>query len=361
MGLKLQKTKSLPIGVDLGSSSLRMAQLRASEGGFDLVAAACADMPRASRFDSRQRLGFQREAIRKALKSRLFKGRSAMLSIPAAGTFLQPVKVVPGVEKDLDTAVTNQLHDKLPWPVRDAVIRHMPAATLYGDEGRMEERIVVAIARSEVEKYLRMAAHAGLDVAGVSVEACAIAQCFARVLRRTSDEDRLLLFVDMGSSSTQVVVNQGRKMVFAHNLAVGGKTLEEEIAKKMGIPEESARSIRRTMGAGAAPPAAEDELYRLLDGKINEMAQEISKCLRYCESLMGGKTVESVVFVGGHGHDKRMCQAIAERLGLPAKVGDPMVGLRWPGPTCNPAGLDARAPQPAWAVAVGLSLGGMEN
>ena len=361
MGLKLQKTKSLPIGVDLGSSCLRMAQLRPSAGDFALVAAACTDMPDPARCDADERLGVQCKAIRKALKSRLFQGRKAALAVPAAGTFVQPVRVPLGREKDLDEAVIHQLDDKLPWPLSEAVIRHMPAATIYGNEGKMEERIVVATSRREVETYLDMATRAGLEVAGVNVGACAIAQCFSRVLRRGSDEDRLILFVDMGSSSTQVVVNQGEKMIFARNLAVGGATLDEEIAARMGIPLASARALRRATGNGQARPDAAKQLYELLDGKISVIAEEISQCLPYCESLLGGRTVESVVFVGGHGRDTRVCQAVAQRLGLPAKVGDPMVGLRWPGPTCQPAGLDARTPQPAWAVAVGLSLGTTEN
>jgi len=64
-----------------------------------------------------------------------------------------------------------------------------------------------------------------------------------------------------------------------------------------------------------------------------------------------------VIFVGGQAHNNRLCQRIAERLNLPAQVGDPMAGLLRAAPSGWSAELDVRKPNPSWAVAVGLGLG----
>ena len=103
--------------------------------------------------------------------------------------------------------------------------------------------------------------------------------------------------------------------------------------------------------------AAEEELLCLLEARIAQIASAISHCLRYCEVSMGSRPIGRVVFLGGQARDKRFCQGIAERLNLPAQVGNPMLGVR-PSGVPGPSGkLDPTQPCPAWAVAFGLSLG----
>jgi len=67
--------------------------------------------------------------------------------------------------------------------------------------------------------------------------------------------------------------------------------------------------------------------------------------------------VERVLFLGGQARDRRFCEEIARRIDLPAHIGDPLArvgradGVKWN------TGMDRRQAQPAWAVAVGLSIG----
>jgi type IV pilus assembly protein PilM len=255
---------------------------------------------------------------------------------------------------EVENMVRGELEGKLPYPIERAVIRSLPAGTVYADGGEMQERIVIAVARDDLDAYLGMAHKAGLEVVGVDVQACAVVECFQHLLRRESDEDKLTLFVDIGSSSTQVVIARGKKLVFARSLALGGLTLDRELQSAVKIPLEQARQARRRMAEGQAQPGAEDELFRLLDPKLAEIADEIARCLVYYERSFNVNAVDKAVFLGGEANNSRLCQCIARRLNLPATIGDPMAGLRLPQ---GLEGFEAGKPQPSWAVAIGLSLG----
>ena len=102
---------------------------------------------------------------------------------------------------------------------------------------------------------------------------------------------------------------------------------------------------------------AEDDLFRLLDARIAEIAEEIIKCLRYHESVFTDRAIERVIFVGGQAYNSRLCESIARRLNLPAQVGDPMAGIKWPQQGQLDPQLDRQKPNPSWAVAIGLSMG----
>ena len=175
---------------------------------------------------------------------------------------------------------------------------------------------------------MAMARAARLMVVGVTADVCAVADCFARLFQRRADESRTTLFLDVGHSSTQVVLCHGAMMTFARNLAVGGRELDQEVATALQISPEQAYQVRREMLAQESQSDAEEELLRLLEVRIAQIAGDISDCLRYCEVSMGSRPIGRVVFLGGQAHDKRFCQCIAERLNLPAQVGNPMVDVR---------------------------------
>ncbi len=357
MALKIVRGKTLPIGVDLGSSSVKLAQLRLVEGEVELVAAGLAEMAPASRESFSRRLACQCHAIREVLKSSPFRGRHAVLAIPAEDSFVRHVRIPKVPPQETDRAVAFELQGKLPYPVDSAVIRSVVVGDAHGEGEPKQEVIVVAVSRRTLEGYLGMARRAKLDVVGVNVEPCAIVECFARLFRRASDVTRAILYLDLGAFSTQVVLSHGPRIVFARNLATGGRPFDQAIADSLELTLDQARAIRQDLLDGDMTGEQEQNLYRLLDGPTNALADEINKCLRYYESIFKNAGVERVIFLGGQAGDKRLCQALAQRLNLPAQVGDPLVRVRRGPGLEGPVAINQREPQPRWTVAVGLSLG----
>jgi type IV pilus assembly protein PilM len=216
---------------------------------------------------------------------------------------------------------------------------------------------VAAAPRETLEAYLEMAGKAGLDVVGINIESCAVVQCFARLFRRAGDEARAILFLDLGAQSTQVLLTHGEKLVFARNLDRGDSQFDQALAAGLKISPQQAHSMRRDLQKSTADNPAQDEVYHHLEGPLDSLAAEIMQCIRYHDAVFRNQAVERLVLVGGQACDKRLCQALAERLNLPAQIGDPLLRVRRVDGAGLHIGLDRREPQPQWAVAVGLSLG----
>ena len=357
MPLKIVKGRNLPIGADLGSSTVRLAQLRLSEGQYNLLAADSKDIPPECRTDQDQRLAFMVDAIRTMMKSKAFSGRQCILSVPAETTVVQHVKI-PRLKGDmLDSALQAELEDKLPYPLHDAVIRHVVAGEILGDSENQQELIAFSVPRKVIEAYLLMSRRAKLDVIGVNVESCALVECFGRLFRRDSDAERTILFIDMGARSTQVVFSHGSRIVFARNLDIAGEQFDQAIADGLHVPIEQVHSLRVGLQADEADKHDAGEVQRHLEKPMETLANELHKCLRYYESVFRGRPVERAIFLGGQARDKCLCQSLARRLNLPAQIGDPLLRVkRTQGPEPQNM-LDQREPQPDWAVAVGLSIG----
>jgi len=357
MAVKTVKGKMLPIGLDLGTTAVRMVQFRQNQGSYDLVAAGSADIPEESQADFQSRLSFCVSAIKGILKDNPFSGRECVMSLPAEATFVQHVKIPRTPAENVHSAVLGEIQGKLPFPAAGAEIRHIVAGEVVGDGEPRQEVIVVATARETVMASLAMARKAGLDISGVNIESCAIVECFGRLFRRAGDQNRGIMFVDIGHASTQVVLSHGSKMVFARNVNVAGLSFDQSLSEQLGITLDEAAEIRKQLAAQDNNDVRVQELRACLSEVIDALAGELTQCLLYHESIFRTLSIERVIFLGGTAMDRHLCQSIAQRLNLPAQIGDPLVRIGNLSTDGSDVKLDRREPQPKWAVAVGLSLG----
>jgi type IV pilus assembly protein PilM len=408
-----------PIGVDFGTDGLRMAQVEAADGEYRLVAAASAEVPAQIRQDPTARLNFFTETIRDRLASGSFRGRRAILSLPAASCFIQHLRMPKLEEEELKKALPWEARGKLPIDPSHALLRHIVAGEVYQDSEQKTEVILMAAAREMVNQLLAAAVKAKLDVVGMNVEPKALVDCFTHIFRRKTDADQTTCYVDIGCSGTRAVISRGSNILFARGIPVGGDHFNRAVASALKMSLEDAKVLRIKVcslgapapaGAGAEThqrPAAQPqqsleqafpllgaamkasggatataaapvapapavvpadpvsaellEKARLVEAAcrdpLSKLTEELDLCRRYHESTFSTRPIDRLVFVGGEARHRNLCQQIARQMSLAAQVGDPMVRMGRTSDVGVESGIDRRQPQPSWAVAIGLSMG----
>ncbi len=357
MRLRVLTTKVLPIGIDLGTSAVKLVQLRNFQGNLELLGAGRIDLPDACQDDPDKRMDFLGEQLGPLIGRNGFSGRQCILSLPAALTFVQHVKTARISAGEVSQALRWELEGKLPFAAEGAVIRHVIAGETYNEREANQEVIVLAVSREVVDAHLAMVRKARLEVVGLNVEPCAILECFARLFRRADDAKKAVLFMDVGQASTQVVIAHGPRLVFAKNLHFGARQLDEAVAAALSIPTDKARTLRSKLAEETETSPDAEGVNQATRGPLESAVVEITKCLRYYESVFPTTPIERAIFLGGQAMDRRLCQTIAQQLNLPAQIGDPLVRIGRSGNAATEALLESGKAQPAWAVAVGLSLG----
>src|SRR5215510_11298550 len=131
------------IGVDLGSSSLKLAQISPADGGegkAQLVAAVGAEIPQEVRADPKARIEFFKDTISEHLTQGGFKGRKVVLGLPASCMHLERLRV-PLLPDDQTTkqAIQYELVERLPFHPSRAMIRHLYAGEVYEDNEKRNE------------------------------------------------------------------------------------------------------------------------------------------------------------------------------------------------------------------------------
>jgi type IV pilus assembly protein PilM len=425
----LFSSKTNPIGVDFGSDQLRMAQVQPLGEEFKLIAAASIDVPAHVRLEPSARLNFFAEAARDLIAQGGFRGRQAVLGLPAWSMFIQHLRMPKLEPEALKKALQWELRGKLPIDPSHALLRHLIAGEIYHEQDPKDEVVVVAAAREMVNQFLSSAAKAKLDVVGMNVEPKALVDCFSHIYRRKRDEGATSCFVDIGCVASRVVIARDGRILFARVIPVGGDHFSRAVASKLGITLENAKLLRvklavsqpkeeepeetapapvtvrdvnpeasiensfALLAAGLPPerrktesetaaavatapetatermtapvPAKADEapsdeteaVMAACQDPLTRLVEELELCRRYYETTFQNKPVERLIFVGGEARQKMLCQHIAKEMRLAAQVGDPLVRMNRTSEVGIECGIDRRVPQPAWAVAIGLSMG----
>jgi Tfp pilus assembly PilM family ATPase len=89
------------------------------------------------------------------------------------------------------------------------------------------------------------------------------------------------------------------------------------------------------------------------------MIEELDASRRYHDATFPNRAVQRLIFAGGAARQRDLCEQIARGLGLAAQIFDPLVRMGRTTDLGIESGIDRRQPQPAWAVAIGLSMGSM--
>jgi type IV pilus assembly protein PilM len=384
-----------PIGVDFGSDGLRMAQVESVNGEYRLVAAARADVPSLVRNDPNAKLTFFAETVRELLGQGNFRGRKAVLSLPASVMTIQHLRVPRMDEAALKQALPWESRGRLPYDPSHALLRHQVAGEVFADGEQKLEVILMAAQREWVNQFLAAAAKARLDVVGMNVEPKALVECFGHVYRRKSDSEMVNLFVDIGCGATRAIIAKGADIMFARSIPIGGDHMTRAVASASKGTFEDAKILRiklchaqamadaarvapasppsadtasesatETNGATGIVPNAEQSVSAdsaRVDAACREplerLVQELQLCRRYHESTFPSLHVGRLVFVGGEARQRSLCQQIAQAMDLAATVGDPMVRMGRTTEVGADSGIDRRLPQPDWAVALGLTMG----
>jgi type IV pilus assembly protein PilM len=402
-----------PIGVDFGADCLRLAQLQSIDGEFRLTAAASEEVPAHVRHDPQAQLEFFADHCRRLLGQSHFRGRHAILALPASLTNILHLRLPRMEESQLKEAIAAECRGRLPIDPSDALIRHIVAGESIAHRDSKMDVLVIAAARDWINQFLATAAKAKLDVIGMNVESMALIDCFSHVYRRKSDQQATTCFVDIGGSGSRATVARDGKILFARSLGIGGEHLTRQVADELQISFEEAKTLRlklaaltpadnaiaerhhgeRRSGAESAPAALAplqdndaagreiwvkpvvlvdeprqgfsdhdshdrlDQVENACRPIVSELVRELQDCRAACQLTFPTVPISRLVFVGGEARQLGICRQIAKEMALPAAIGDPMCRMNRNSSVGIESGIERRLPQPAWAIAMGLSMG----
>jgi type IV pilus assembly protein PilM len=336
-----------PIGIDLGSRSVKLVQF--SSDRSRLLEAVRWDLPTDEPPDAQERSRRLVEALRQAREGRHFRGKDAVLCLGNRELFVQNLRVAKVTGGDLDQAVRQEVEGRLPFPVAETELRYLEAAEVRQGDTTRREIIVLACHRPVLEQSLKVIEDAGLHPVAVDVEPLALLRSYANQFRRDIDKDQRSLFVHIGASNTVVVIAQGSNVLFLKYVDLGGKHFDEAVARHLKMDLAEAWALRRHNGdrrVDQQDPEISRSVAESIRPVIDRLANELSMCIRYHSVTFRGQPLVRLVLGGGEAAQS-LVDTLATRIDVKCELGDPLRSYEAPP-------MAGRKSQ--WDVAAGLAL-----
>jgi type IV pilus assembly protein PilM len=320
----LAQHRTSPIGVDIGSRSVKLLQLSADYSR--IVGASRWDIHDATDTESGDVVDQTADAIRQAMEGRRFRGRDAVLCLGSRHLFVQNIRVPKGKPEDLQQIVQQEAASRLPYPIDEAELRFTEAADVRQGDQMKREVILMAVHRPALDLAVESVLNAGLRPIAVDVEPYALLRCYAKQFRRDADREQRAMFVNVGATNTTVVIAEGGDALFIKYLDIGGQHMDQAVADQLQLSLADATALRRHNGdrrADAQDPEVTRSITESLRPVLDELAGELSMCVRYHSVTFRGKPLMRLVLGGGEASET-LTSELESRLDLKSDLGDPL-------------------------------------
>jgi len=377
------KTRGLqPIGLDIGHNSIKMIQLLMNGEQLSVIAAQKARINPGINGDERERSRFVISAIKRMLAEGNFHGRNVVSSLPNDGLEITSLRLAEAQSDGIEQALRKEVVQRFGLDPDEDAMEYVVAGNVHQGDEIKNELILFAADNEKIKSHIEMLEQAGLKPVSIDAIPCALFRSFERSLRRQEDKERTVVFVDVGNQLTTVVFGRGGEISFVKQIPLGGEKFNEEIAAKLGIDISEAEMLREalqmekslsTPNPDLVEQAVADNEQKLdastrqaivdaVSDVAEELTREISLCLRYYTVTFRGKRVERAFFTGGGAYEYILLDVLKRQLAVEIEVAQPLKGFDMSSERKNlNFDSDRRGLLCEWAVAVGLSLKGLQR
>ncbi len=373
------KTRDIrPIGLDIGHHSIKMIQLAVYGEQITVLAAEEARIE-PTNGDEQERNNYIVSAIKDMLARGNFHGKNVVSCLPSGDLKITSLRLTETEGEKTEQVLRREVVQRFGLePDKDAMDYIIAGNVRQGDEIK-NELILFATNNEIVKSHIEILEAASLRPIAIDTIPCALFRSFERSLRRQEDREYAVIFIDVGSCYTTVVFGRGGEICFVKQIKIGAGNFNREVASKLNISNSEAEILRGQLQAEYGPampkqhPAMQESAEStqkidastrqvMIDGisKIaDELAKEISLCLRYYTVTFRGRRVERAVLTGGGGYEKILLDVLRRQLTVGIEVAQPLKGFDLSKERANLNFYgDRRGLLCEWAVAVGLSLKG---
>jgi type IV pilus assembly protein PilM len=352
------------VGVDFGTQSVRLLQLREQQGRLDVVGAAYLDLLDDGQRDDTETMS---RRLHSALGRGGFTGRRCVVSIPRDEVRIQSVRLPRMPAEELAQAAKWEAAQRFGFDREAMEADHIrTGATLQSGDNR-EEILLIAASHASLHRYLDPVMAAGLRPVAAEPHFSALARIYSRQYRRESDRTVVRAIVEVGASSSTVIIVRGDQIAFAKPIAIGGRDFNRAVVEHLELDERAAAELRSTRiraaisgGENALEDSAtERAVFEAIRPLIGDLVKEVVLCLRYYGVTFRGHPPERIILAGGDGLEPRIDTMLAQTCKIPVVYEEPSSSLDALGRTIQGHLHRDGGPATCWAISAGLSARGI--
>jgi type IV pilus assembly protein PilM len=341
------------IGVDIGTSSVKVLQLGRVGSGYRVEHVAVEPLPEGAYAEhSISKIEDVGEAVKAAVKRSGSKVKHCAMAVSGSAVITKVINLPSDLgEEEIEGQIEIEAGQYIPYP-RDEVSLDFEVLGRSTRNADLVEVLLAASKTENVDSRQAVAEMAGLTARVIDVEAFAIANAFELVRKRDAiDDSTVIAVLDIGDVRASLNVLRRGNSIYYRDHPFGGRDLREETMRRYGLDEEQAQFWKR----GEEPPAGFDD--EVLEPYRQNIIQQIGRALQFFSSSRDYASISTLYLAGGGSVVDGLAESVSGELGMNVEIADPLKHLKL-APRISASTMDSI--RPSLVTATGLALRGIQ-
>ncbi len=340
-------SSQLVVGVDIGSHSVKVCQLKRTDKAYSIVNLGSAILPEGAVDDG----ALNEPEIVASVISNLFKNlkikkKKVGFSISGYSVIVKKVNLAVMGEQEMENHIMTEAEQYIPFDIQDVYLDFQDLKTNTADYDRTDVMLVAA-KKEIVDDYLDMLDSIGLQATIVDIDGFALENTYEYNSPKTEN----VALIDIGASKMNInIISKGMSVV-ARDIVVGSRQLTERIMGQFDLEFEEAEALK--LGDVEAGDKQKD-LEEIFTSVCTQWILEIKKAIDLYRSNFPDAPLAKLVLSGGGSKVAGLADYLNQETGIEVVKFNPFNNMKSNKRKIDPEYLKQVGPE--MAIASGIAI-----
>jgi len=313
------KGKNNLVGLDIGSSSVKLVELKMISHGYQLLNFGVSPIhPEAiidgAIMDSQAIVG----AIRSLLETMRIRSKNIATSISGNSVIIKKIMLPLMTEDELEESIQWEAEQYIPFNITDVNLDFNVLRRSETDQSQLEV-LLVAVKKEMIEDYCSVITEVGLKPAIIDVSSFAVQNMYE--MNYDVGEDECIAAVNIGANVMNINIFKQGISIFTRDVAFGGNQFNEEFQKRFNISYQEAEPLK--LGGTISKEVSAEERNEIISDVMRSLVSEAQRSLEFFSATSGEEKIDKIVLCGGCAKLNNLTAEIENQIGIPAEVINP--------------------------------------
>ena len=307
------------IGLDIGEHSLRAIEIENKKGVFNITNFGHFENPQLARNLLGERKDIYKNAIRSFFSEVGFSTPDVILGLTDANVFMRIITMPVMNDNDLKNTILYEAEQYIPLPLDQVNVSFQKIDDMINDPQKMQVQLVAAKV-DKLREYVELARGSNLIPRAIEPETMAI----TRALIDPNDDSGSII-IDMGFSTSIVIVVYKGVVFFTRTIPVGGDLITKALQQKLNIEYFQAEEYKKTYGLDSSH--FEGKIYEIIKPIIDSIIVETKRALLFFSKDNSQISIKKAIITGGTVMMPEFLMYLVNSLGIEVVLGEPLKNM----------------------------------
>lgn len=342
------KKKENLVGLDIGSASIKAAEITQTKTGQKLMHFGLIDIaPGIIEDGIIKDFSSLSNSIKELLHKNNIKETNVAISLGGLSIIVKKINIKQMDENQLQDVIVQEAEQYIPFDINDIYLDFH----ILGDSDRDTNQmslLLVATRKEVVDNYVKLVQTVGLNPCVVDVDSLALQNIF-QANYDTSDENVSL--IDIGLTKTSLNILKNNTSIFIRDVPLGCGQINNKISSFVNCTLEEAEQIKHSLNPDKI---SYEDLQEIISDVLSEWCIEIKRAFDFFYSTYPDDQIKKIFMSGGGGNIKQLYKLLADETSTQVEAINPFSNFLIDENRFDMKFIEKIAPQAA--ICMGLTL-----